>query len=293
MTEPILKWAGGKRWLVRRFPGLFDCAHERYVEPFVGSAAVYFHVSPKKALLGDKNTELINLYSCLKDNPAGLMELMSVHADLHSKEYYYAVRDTRPTTRLKRAARFLYLNRTCWNGLYRENRKGDFNVPIGTKSTVVFLGEDFLPASQLLSGAELSSGDFTGILEVAGEGDLVFVDPPYTVKHNNNGFIKYNEQIFSWADQERLAKLVGLAAARGANVIVTNAYHGSVLDLYSPFTKQMYPVSRRSVLAGKADARGQFEEAVILVGQGLAHAADILSEEAERSWPTQMTGETI
>lgn len=281
MVEPPLKWAGGKRWLVRRFPNLFSLKFDRYIEPFVGSGAVYFHLSPGAAILADKNTELMNLYSSLKADPTGLLGLMRVHAEKHSKSHYYEVRASQPTTRLERAARFLYLNRTCWNGLYRENRKGEFNVPIGTKNSVLFADETFELVAKLLSGAELSSGDFSGVLEVAGAGDLVFVDPPYTVSHNNNGFIKYNEQIFSWADQERLSACISRAADRGANIIITNALHNSVLDLYSGIGT-VYPIQRQSVLSGVAAARGAADEAIFLVGSGLEPAAVILGEEVRR-----------
>jgi DNA adenine methylase len=279
MVEAPLKWAGGKRWLVRKFPELFEVEFDRYIEPFLGSGAVYFHLSPARALLSDKNTELINLYASIKADPLGLLALMSEHARLHSESHYYATRSSTPNTRLGRAARFLYLNRTCWNGLYRENKKGQFNVPIGTKNTVVFPNETFEDVAETLRGADLTSGDFVGLLELATQGDLVFVDPPYTVRHNNNGFIKYNEQIFSWEDQVRLARSVELAAERGAKVIVTNALHDSVVDLYRHLGGS-FRVGRHSVLAGASNARGPAEEAVFLVGEGLDRAARALSRHA-------------
>jgi DNA adenine methylase len=241
MVEAPLKWAGGKRWLIRRVPQLFEIEFERYIEPFVGSAAVFFHLLPKHALLSDKNTELINLYAVLKDDPLGLLERMRLHALDHSKLHYYATRSSSPTTRLERAARFLYLNRTCWNGLYRENRRGEFN----------------------------------GSLGVARIGDLVFIDPPYTTKHNNNGFVKYNEQIFSWDDQVRLASAVREASDRGARIIVTNANHESVVDLYRDLAEP-YAISRQSVLAGSAAARGLAEEAVFVIGNGTEKAVAAL-----------------
>lgn len=270
MITPPLKWAGGKRWLVRRYSDIFNIAYERYVEPFVGSGAVFFHLEPKDALLGDKNTELMNFYSCVRDDAARILDLMRRHADNHSSYYYYATRSSSPNGRFERAARFLYLNRTCWNGLYRENKRGEFNVPIGTKTTVLFPDETFSEVAHLLSRAELSSGDFGGILEVVVDGDLVFVDPPYTVKHNNNGFVKYNEQIFSWSDQERLAKYAIEASQRGANIIITNANHDSIIDLYKR-DAHIYALQRQSVLAGKSGARVVAEEALILLGPGFAN----------------------
>src|SRR5690606_33757078 len=116
----------------------------------------------------------------------------------------------------------------CWNGLYRVNREGIFNVPIGTKTNVLMESDDFLRVSEILKRAELRSCDFEDTLNRCGHGDFVFVDPPYTVKHNNNGFVKYNEEIFSWQDQLRLSAVVRRAAERGAAIVVTNADHASV-----------------------------------------------------------------
>lgn len=195
--KPILKWAGGKRWLIRAKPQLFSLSYARYVEPFVGSGAIYFHLSPQAAMLGDKNVELINLYQAIKDDWRKVHQLLRVHADLHNDAYYYEIRSQKPLCAAGRAARFLYLNRTCFNGLYRENRKGEFNVPRGTKDTVLFPDDNFESLASLLSGAELYSGDFERLLRRVKVGDLVFVDPPYTVKHNANGFVRYNEKIFS------------------------------------------------------------------------------------------------
>jgi DNA adenine methylase len=263
--KPILKWAGGKRWLIHTAPELFALPRHRYVEPFVGSGAVYFHLEPEAAVLGDKNAELINLYQTIKDDWRSVERLLRAHAARHSDEYYYEVRDQKPRSPAARAARFLYLNRTCFNGLYRENRKGDFNVPRGTKDTVLFPDDDLEGMAALLEGAELYAGDFEQALRRVKLGDLVFVDPPYTVKHNVNGFVRYNEKIFSWSDQERLSAIIKEKAASGAKIIITNANHESVRSLYTDFA-EIHSVSRSSVLSGDANYRGKTEEALILVG---------------------------
>lgn len=161
-----------------------------------------------------------------------------------------------------RAAQFIYLNRTCWNGLYRVNLEGKFNVPIGTKQNVILETDDFEATSRLLVGAELVCGDFEKVISRAGENDFVFVDPPYTVKHNYNGFIKYNESIFSWDDQVRLRDSVKTASNRGAKVLVTNACHESIRDIYEDIG-ELIVLDRASVIAGKSTARGRYEEMVI------------------------------
>jgi DNA adenine methylase len=262
MIEPFLKWAGGKRWLATRSlpqPAEFD----RYIEPFLGGAAVFFSILPARALLSDLNSELIDLYRVMRDNPLRLTRMLQVHHAVHNKNHYYAVRAWLPECPIERAARTLYLNRTCWNGLYRVNQNGQFNVPIGTKCSVIFDNDDFIKISEALSRAELRCCDFSDAIENAGSGDFLFVDPPYTAKHNLNGFLKYNEKIFSWADQLRLRDSLAGAIARGAAVVVTNADHESVRDLYDGLARYV-PVARASVLAADARRRGPTTEAMFV-----------------------------
>jgi DNA adenine methylase len=257
---PFLKWAGGKRWLVQQ--GLpAPSRYDRLIEPFLGGGAVFFALEPEQALISDINPELINLYEVVRDNPGELRRILAWHQEQHSVEHYYSIRSRTYNSRFWRAARTLYLNRTCWNGLYRLNRKGEFNVPIGTKSGVIMLSDDFDRASAVLKNADIRCQDFEDTIAVAGKGDFLFVDPPYTVKHNLNGFLKYNETIFAWEDQVRLAAALRDAGRRGASVLVTNADHESVRELYS--TSFAYiRVERASVLSGPARGRGQTTEAL-------------------------------
>lgn len=261
--KPFLKWAGGKRWLTSA--GVLPDARrfKRYVEPFLGSAAVYFHLRPSAAILSDLNADLIHLFRTIRDDAVAFRAAMANHQRQHCTEHYYSVRSSTPTEAIARAARFLYLNRTCWNGLYRVNLKGQFNVPIGTKNSVLFPDDDFEGIARALAGAELIVSDFQAVIDRATEGDLVFVDPPYTVRHNFNGFLKYNESIFSWSDQVRLAECVKAAVERGAAVIVTNANHESVHELYEvPF--EYRELKRASVLAANSAKRGPTTEAIFL-----------------------------
>jgi DNA adenine methylase len=162
----------------------------------------------------------------------------------------------------QKAARFIYLNRTCWNGLYRVNLNGEFNVPIGTKTSVLLGSDDFPSTSQTLQSATLIAGDFEVAIDQAQAGDVVFCDPPYTVRHNNNGFVKYNEQLFVWQDQVRLKDSLERAQARGARVFVTNADHESVRELYSGNFKTT-ALKRFSPIGGTNAVRGKYSELLI------------------------------
>lgn len=259
---PFLKWAGGKRWFAERCMHLIPETFERYIEPFLGSGAMFFSLRPKQAILSDLNDDLINCYRAVRDAPMAITEMLAAYQAHHSEDHYYKVRANKPDERVMRAAWFLYLNRTCWNGLYRVNRKNEFNVPIGTKTAVVLDSDDFVASSRILRGAKLSNRDFEQTLALAGCGDFVFVDPPYTVKHNLNGFVKYNDTIFSWADQVRLRDAVVQAAMQGASVLVTNANHASIREIYDGVGR-MEVVRRASVLAANSKHRVQVDELVV------------------------------
>ncbi len=260
--QPFLKWAGGKRWLIERYPQFFALNYSRYIEPFLGSGAVFFRTRPKRAILSDRNHRLVETYEAIRDEPDVVRKLLRRHHRLHSAEYYYRVRNQKLRSRARRAAQLIYLNRTCWNGLYRVNREGTFNVPIGTKTNVVLQTDNFEEVAGLLSQATLRACDFADTLSEATCGDFVFVDPPYTVKHDNNGFIKYNESLFSWADQIRLRDCITAVVNRGACVLLTNAYHPSVRKLYKHIGDHE-KVRRSSVIAASADNRRECFELVV------------------------------
>lgn len=263
VVEPFLKWAGGKRWLARSKQLPRPKSFNRYIEPFLGGGAIFFFLRPPHAILADINAELIELYSVIRDHPDELMVLMRAHHEAHTSDHYYQMRATIPDDRLARAARTMYLNRTCWNGLYRVNLKGMFNVPIGTKSSVVFEDDDFTRIAKVLRNADIRCCDFEETIAEAKKGDFLFVDPPYTVRHNANGFIKYNENIFSWNDQVRLRDAIADAVQRGVAVVLTNADHASVRELYQDVCAYR-SVARASVLAGERSRRGATTEALFI-----------------------------
>lgn len=264
-THPFLKWAGGKRWLVRNENQIAPSQFDRYLEPFVGGGSVFFSLKDTPFVISDANPELINCYIAIKDDWGKVLQCLKRHQRLHSDRYYYEIRASKPRFPHTKAAKFIYLNRTCWNGLYRVNLSGEFNVPRGTKDTVLLGTDDFPKISCKLSDGKILCQDFELTLSMAGKGDFVFVDPPYTVKHNLNGFIKYNEKIFSWEDQERLKGAIQAAAARGAMVTMTNADHESIHKLYSGMC-DIEEIRRSSVIAGKSKNRGVTSEVLMRIG---------------------------
>lgn len=262
--DPFLKWAGGKRWFIKNYNDLLPLNNEfnKYVEPFLGGGSMFFYLEPEDAILNDINSDLINTYEQIKINHLYIeKELKKLH-NLHNRSLYYEIRDSRPTDALQKAIRFIYLNRTCWNGLYRVNRKNEFNVPIGSKDSVILENDNFENVSQKLKKAIFFAEDFEIIIEKAKKNDFIFIDPPYTVKHNKNGFIKYNETLFSWEDQIRLRNSVEKATKKGVKVLVLNANHDSIKDLYFGLG-ELINVSRASVISGNKENRGIYEELVI------------------------------
>jgi len=261
---PFLKWAGGKRWFVSHHAEFLNTPFDRYIEPFLGSGAVFFHLAPRESVLSDRNEELMSAYRAIRDDWKSVERELRRHDRNHSKKYYYEIRESKPRAAHTGAARFIYLNRTCWNGLYRVNFKGAFNVPLGTKTDAILDSDNFEAVANLLKNAELHVGDFEKAVDLAGKGDLLFVDPPYTVKHNLNGFVKYNETLFTWKDQIRLRDSVIRAKKRGANVLLTNAYHTSVRKLYERVGKH-YRLDRHSILAADTEKRKRCEELLVVI----------------------------
>lgn len=261
--EPFLKWAGGKRWFVQNYSHFFPKKYNRYIEPFLGSGAVFFHLQPQNSILADSNSELITTYQAVKYDWTSVYKKLRIHHHNHSSQYYYRLRSSRPRENYSRAARLIYLNRTCWNGLYRVNLKGEFNVPKGTKQKVILDTDNFENYSRVLKNTKLLVSDFERIIDCAERNDFLFVDPPYTVKHQNNGFIKYNEKLFCWEDQVRLKNTLLRAKKRGAKIITTNAYNKHIVDLYKKDFKTEKLI-RISIISGKITSRKMAEELIAI-----------------------------
>jgi DNA adenine methylase len=260
LDKPFLRWPGGKRWLVpvlKQYASKVD--YKRYIEPFLGGGALFFSLPTKNSIISDVNFDLINTYHQIRINPQaiinGLKEL-PINSQTYEKQRLLKSNDLQ-----LKAIRFLYLNRTSFNGLYRVNRNGIFNVPFakGTRNTNLLTNTDLLfYASRKLKSTTIINSDFKDVLSEAIKGDLVFCDPTYTVKHNNNGFRRYNEVLFSWEDQERLAKICLRAAKKGTSILISNAYHKEIKSLFRDFKSRV--VYRQSLLAASAACRSETRE---------------------------------
>lgn len=229
---------------------------------------MFFHLQPKQSLLGDLNPDLIAAYRGIKQNWRAVFRSLQHHSRHHSDEHFYEVREKRPRNGVQQASRMIYLNRTCFNGIYRVNLRGEFNVPRGTKNDVLLETDHFDQMAKLLEGADIRNADFEELIDEAQPGDFVFADPPYTVRHNFNGFVKYNEKLFSWQDQERLAQALIRAQKRGVQIIATNANHASVRELYENFGFELLTTSRFSSISASSVHRKQFDELIISSSAG-------------------------
>lgn len=255
-----LRWAGGKRWLRPVIDDLVrgvDIAN--YHEPFLGGASVFLGLPEfGKSYLRDTNKELIETFRVIRDDPETLAELVAAFEN--DEATYYDLRASKPVTKLDRAARFIYLNHTSFNGIYRVNLQGVYNVPFGNRnSPQVPSAEHLRTVSKRLKKARLDVGDFEASLKRVERSDLVFLDPPYTVAHNHNGFVKYNQRLFSFGDQRRLRKLIDEINDRDAFYILTNAAHESIKTLFSNGDRLM-ETNRRNSIGGVNAVRGRATE---------------------------------
>ena len=259
LPRPFLRWAGSKRTHLPRLVNLIPDSYGTYWEPFLGGGSLFFLLQPMQAVLSDLCKPLISTYKAIRNNPKeviAILDTLQVNRDT-----FYDVRSRSSRNPIEHAAHFIYLNKTCWNGLYRVNSSGRFNVPFGRpKSQGTFDADNILACSKLLRRCQVSirNGDFKEHLAGVNSGDLVFLDPPYVTGHSNNGFIDYNERLFSWSDQERLAHTAQVLANRGATVIVTNAHHDEIHRLYQGFTSVI--LERKSTLASDMSKRGMVKE---------------------------------
>lgn len=268
-ARPFLKWAGGKGQLLhelvpRARAGLTGSG---YHEPFLGGAALFFELRalgllPPRVALSDGNLNLVTVYVAVRDDVEPLIALLTGHKARHGKEHYYAVRADVPADPIARAARFIYLNKTCFNGLYRENAKGEYNVPMGAYTNPeVCDARNLRAASAALAGVEIRCADFGAVEERVQPGDFVYFDPPYDPLSKTASFTAYAKGGFGEAEQTRLAQLVGRLADRDVNVLLSNSMTPLVRALYRGFTLETVRASR--AVNSRADRRGKIEEALV------------------------------
>lgn len=259
LAKPFLRWAGGKSWLVKEIKDLStQIKYNNYHEPFLGGGAVFFALSPLgEAFLSDSNKELINAYIIVRDHLDSLLPVLDTY--VNSKEFYYGIRKKNFRCKIDRAARFIYLNATSFNGLYRVNLKGVYNVPYGFRTTPIYNKENIKRVSLSLQKSKLRSEDFKTTLDYVQQGDLVFLDPPYTTSHNSNGFIKYNKKLFSLEDQYRLNDFIGEVKKKRAYYIMTNAANEKIDEIFTNCDKKIETI-RSSAIGGKKARRGKVKE---------------------------------
>lgn len=262
-AKPFIKWVGGKRQLMpellRRIPGTYG----RYFEPFVGGGALFFELAPRAASLTDVNRRLIRTYRGVRDDVEGVISLLTGYP--HTSEFFYELRASAVDsgTDVEVAAWFIYLNRTCFNGLYRVNRKNGFNVPFGRYTNPTICDYEGLRACALaLQGATLEVSDFEAAVADAQTGDLVYFDPPYVPLSVTSSFTSYTADGFGSADQKRLRELASALKQRGVHVLLSNSSAGLVRDLYADgFQVDEVSASRR--VNSKASGRGAVVELLI------------------------------
>jgi len=256
---PMLKWAGGKRRVIRHIiPIMGRYKFNRYFEPFLGGGALFFATQPEHSVLSDTNEELINCYTYVRDYPE--LVIRQLKTMKNTEEDYYRIRSEQPTDDLVRAARVIYLTTLSFNGIYRLNLRGEFNVPYGHKVHLNPCDETRIMAvSNALRNAQILCSDFEAIVENAQRGDLIYFDPPYTIIHGN-GFVKYNSNVFTWEDQIRLANTARRLVQRGCHVIVSNADAPEIIELYSDF--KFVRLERPSVIAASGEHRRKITESI-------------------------------
>ena len=262
-SRPFLKWAGGKSRLIPQYQPYFPRYFAAYYEPFLGGGAIFFHLQPRRACLMDINPELVNVFQCVRDRVFDLIHYLRNHRDAHSQEHYYAVRACIPTDAVERAARFIYLNKTCFNGLYRENSKGQFNVPMGRyKNPGIFDPDLLIGASQSLQSAQIHQAQFDAVLDYAtSANDFVYFDPPYVPISATSNFTGYSRHSFKEADHIRLRDTFVTLANRGVQVMLSNSDCPFVRDLYRDFP--MYSIAAARAINSKATRRGKITELLI------------------------------
>jgi DNA adenine methylase len=242
--KPVLKWAGGKRQLIDHIVKKFPKSYNKFIEPFIGGGALFFYLNKKNSIISDINEELINLYKQISKNPKKIISRIKNYKN--TKDDFYNTRKSVPRNDLDRACRTIYLNKTCFNGLYRVNQKGEFNVPYGNYKNVNFFDEkNLIEISKLLKQTQIIHGSYETILKkFAMKKDLIFLDPPYLPISKNSDFKRYNKEQFYFDDHKNLANLYKELDRRGCYLILTNSNSERIIDLYKNYKISIYSTKR-------------------------------------------------
>jgi len=277
-VRPFIKWAGGKRALLPELLRLMPKEFNNYFEPFIGGGALFFELTRlgvlrgKKAYLFDANAELINTYKTVKKQPKKLLKQLREFQVQHSEEFYYTTRAMDREEGFKslpneiRAARFIYLNKTCFNGLWRVNSKGYHNVPIGRyKNPIIYEEELIVAASVALQNAEIQNVDFAKVLDYAKESDFVYFDPPYYPLNPTSSFTAYHENVFLDEEQKRLFGVFEELNDKGVSAMHSNSDTEFIKELYMGYDIKFVEVNR--FINSKSSGRGKIKEVIIKNGR--------------------------
>lgn len=272
VAHPVVKWVGGKTKLLPELLSRMPERFGRYYEPFAGGAALFFRTAPRRAVLNDSNADLIALYTALQTDVASVIKRLQQHRERHDERHYYAMREQwnehhAEWNNAERAAAFIYLNKTCFNGLWRVNRSGDFNVPIGRYTDPpICVPEALRAAHVVLSRAELRNGDYNDAVADAQKGDFIYFDPPYDPVSPTSNFVSYSAVGFGADDQRALADCARRLVAKGCHVMLSNNDTPFVRSIYKGFKIDRVKCAR--AINSNAAKRGDVDE-VIIVGAGI------------------------
>lgn len=270
MVSPILKWVGGKRQLLDSILPLIP-EYTTYYEPFVGGGAVFFHTQPKKAVINDSNGELINIYKMIKEQPEELIAILAKHRDENCQEYFYGIRSLdreresyHQMSPVEKAARIIYLNKTCYNGLFRVNRAGEFNSPWGRYKNPNIVNETTIRAmSRYLNQSKITilCGDYREALKGIRKGAFVYLDPPYMPISSSSSFTGYTATGFGSEEQIELKKQCDMLEKKGIKFLLSNSCCDFIEDLYKDYIIEH--VSAKRTINAKADKRGAIDEVLV------------------------------
>ena len=271
--KPFVKWAGGKRQLIPEIEKHLPEKFSSYFEPFLGGGALLFHLLSEnenlKGYVSDLNSDLILAYVTIRDNLNGLLKSLQKHSDNYfsdSKSYYYSVRESNPKSQIEKVSRLLFMNRTCFNGLYRVNSKGKFNVPLGRYSNPNIVQEENLRSvNQFLNHNKIiiKCQDFSSTVEKVKKGDFVYFDPPYQPVSKTANFTSYTNGNFGLNDLKRLAKVSNQLAKKGVNVLLSNSSSKQVRDLFSSRHWEIIKIEANRAINSDSNKRTGHSELLI------------------------------
>lgn len=263
-ASPFLKWVGGKSQLLNDLVKYIPGNYNKYIEPFVGGGALFFNLAPNTAIINDSNEELVNAYKVVRDDVEGLIDLLQTYD--YEKDFYYMMRAQSPValSEIERAARLIYLNKTCFNGLYRVNQKNEFNVPMGRYSNPTICNEEkLIAASKALRNTIIECGDYKKVLtKYASKGDLIYIDPPYHPISSYSDFKRYTKESFYQEDQIILRDFIYELKEKGCFIIASNSHCDFILDLYKDFDIKVVNAKRQ--INKIAERRNSVNEVIIL-----------------------------